>query len=317
MKTKLIAAVALLSTSFTPISVMTTAAQATNPTITDAQAYCDATYVATQADPSVWRATVVNFTSTDGATTQVDGSARDINYRADLGSTFGYAGFTGAANPLSRTGGSPNMWGQATFSQKVYDNTLFDTEADFTHTVTYSWTCHVEEYVTTTTHVGGGNGGDNGGGSGNNGNNNGQNQQDGGNGNGNNGCGNGNGGPNGTNEHANCGGGHDVTTSEWTNAMDYSDGTAAGDDVDEGYSTIATGVQQAGHVAGVNYTVYGSYSPAGIRALACISPGKKGGAWTAKNSYTGGLCSTATFNAAPTLAGTTFDSPPTNSLPAL
>jgi hypothetical protein len=312
----LVSAAALISTSFTPISVMSSAAIAANPTLADMQLVCDDAYVNNQADPSLWRASVVNVTTENGATTQVEGSERNINYRADTGSTFAYAGFLKADNPLSRNGGSPNMWGQAVFGQKIFDNTLYDVEADFTHTVTYHWACHVEEYVTTTTHVGGGNGGGDGVGSGNNGNNNGNNQQDGGNGNGNNGCGNGNGGPNGTNQ--NCGGGgHDVTTSEWTNAMDYSDNAQAGDDVDEGYSTIASNVQQGGHVDGVNYTETGYYTPANVRALACISPGKKGGTWTPKNNYTGGGCSTITFNAAPTLAGTTFDSPPTNSLPAL
>lgn len=315
MKRALLAATALVTTSFAPIPMITTAAHAANPTLADAQTVCNDLYVNNQADPSLWKAEVTDFHSEDGPTTQVDGSERNINYRADTGGTFAYAGFVRADNPLSRTGGSPNMWGQAVFSQKIYDNTLYDVEADFMHTVTYSWTCHVSQLVTTT--VGGGNGGDNGGGSGNNGQNNGLNEQNGGNGNGNNGCGNGNGGPNpdgNPNSPPGCNGGHTVTN--WEFVADYTDNTAQGDDVDEGYSTIATDQQLAGHVDGVNYTEYGNYTPDGIRALACISPGKKGGSWTAKNNYTGGQCSTATFNAAPTLYGTTFDTPPTASLPA-
>lgn len=66
----------------------------------------------------------------------------------------------------------------------------------------------------------------------------------------------------------------------------------------------------------MNYTEYGNYQPSGWYLLSCISPGKKGGVWTPKSWYTGGHCSTATFNAAPTALGHTFDNPPTNSLPA-
>jgi hypothetical protein len=194
------------------------------------------------------------------------------------------------------------------FSQKVWDNTLYDVQMAFNHTVTYTWSCQTQELVTTTVHVGGNEGG----GSGNNGQNNGLNEQNGGNGNGNNGCGNGNGGPNGTNE--NCGG-HDVTHSDWVDRDSYDESLT--NTVADGKDTTETGLQLAGHVEGVNYTEYGTYRPDGIRALACISPGKKGGSWTPKNGYTGGQCSTTTFNGAPTLYGTTFDSPPTNSLPAL
>jgi hypothetical protein len=315
MKTKILAAMALISTSFTPLAMMTPA-HATNPTAADELAVCNALYVDNQTDPSKWRATVTNEVVTDGASTQVEGSERNINYRPDTTSTFVYAGFLYATDPLTRTGGSVNMWGQSVFSQKIWDNTLFDIEADFTHTVTYSWTCHVEEYVTTTT------GGGEGGGSGDNGNNNGNNEQNGGNGNGNNGCGNGDGGPNpdgNPNNPPGCNGG--TTTSEWTFRADYSDNSQAGDDVDEGYSTIATDQQQAGHVDSVNYTETGLYTPPGVRTLACINPGKKGGTWTKKNGYTGANCTTTYFNTATTAYGTTFDTItgtlPSASLPSL
>ena len=232
MKRALLASVGMLATTFAPLPLIVAPAQAANPTLADAQQVCNDLYVNTQADPSKWRAEVVDFHSESGPSTQVAGSERNINYRPDTGSTFAYAGFTDTRAPLSRTGGSPNMWGLMNFSQKIWDNTLYDTEADFTHTVTYYWTCHVEqsvnhpEWVEGTPGNGGqcpetgngniqtgGNGnGNNGCGNGNGGgtgtgpgNNNGNNQQNGGNGNGNNGCGNGNGGPDGTNE--NCGGG--------------------------------------------------------------------------------------------------------------
>jgi hypothetical protein len=60
----------------------------------------------------------------------------------------------------------------------------------------------------------------------------------------------------------------------------------------------------------------GTFLVEGVYALACISPGSKGGTWRAKEYYTGGNCSTATFNAASTVAGRTFDPIASNSLPA-
>lgn len=371
MKTiKSLATTALLSTSFLmpaspAFAVPSPAADPNAPTLAQMQAICDTNYVNTQEDPSVWRSSVVDPSSQATTPTAVTGTERNVNYRPDTGSTFSYAGFTNTTNPLTRTGGSPNMWGQMVFSQKVWDNTLYDVEMRFAHDVTYTWTCRVEENVHTVVHHpgngGGGNGGQctdnpngnnnggnlqtggngggnsgcgngnggpnstsssntsNGGGSGNNGNNNGGNLQNGGNGGGNNGCGNGNGGPNGTNE--NCGGndGWDQDVWTWTFRADYGE-SQTNTGIDDGYDVTQTGLQMLGHavppLSESDYIVPGVYTPPGYRLLSCISPGKKGGAWTAKSWYTGGQCSTTTFNAAPTVLGNTFDNPPTNSLPA-
>ena len=281
-----------------------------DPSPPDMQQICNDLYVNTQSDPSKWQAEVINASSVDSESTAVPGTEQNINFRPDTSSTFVYAGFVKADDPLTRTGGSVNMWGQSVFSQKIWDNTLYDVQMDFTHTVTFYWTCHVSEYVTTVTHVGGG--GDNP-----NGNNNGGNLQDEhGNLNGNQGCGNGNGGPV---DPSQCGG-HDVTTSEWVFRQDYPQQQDGGT-VDDGYQTTATDQQLAGHVEGVNYTEYGDYRPAGVRSLACINPGKKGGTWTKKNNYTGVNCNTTYFNSATTAYGTTFDTItgtlPSASLPSL
>ncbi|HEY8434447.1 MAG TPA: hypothetical protein VIK68_07520 [Sphingomicrobium sp.] len=306
----LLSAAAIVSTSFAPFSVVTTPAFAVpvpaadqNPP--DEQQVCDDLYVNNQTDPSVWRATVTNASEQATDPAPVEGSEQNVNFRPDTTSTFSYAGFTGTQNPLYRIGGSPNMWGQMVFNDKVWDNTLYDVQMDFNHTVSYAWTCHVEQFVTTTVHVGGGN--DN-----SNGNNNGKNEQDGGNGNGNNGCGNGNGGPNGSND--NCGG-HDVTHSEWDLFGDFPQ-TAGPNLVDDGFDITQTGLQLAGHVSGVTYDVFGTYMPYGFILLSCISPGKKGGTWTPKSYYSGGSCNTTTFNSAPTILGHEFDSPPTASVPS-
>lgn len=353
---KLLAATALLSTSMlmptaAAFAVPTAASDPNAPTLAEMQAICDANYVSSQDDPTLWRASVTNAASQPTTPAPVAGTERNINHRPDTGSSFSYAGFTHTTNPLTRTGGSPNMWGQMVFNQKVWDNTLYDVEMQFSHDVAYTWTCFVEENVATTIHHPGDSGGcpttngNNNGGNlqaggngagnqgcgngnggpattsasnGNGGNNNGGNLQTGGNGDGNQGCGNGNGGPAGTNE--NCGNsgspGWDEIVWTWVYRADFDeDQTNTG--IDDGYDTTAENLQLAGHVVGVDYVVPGVYAPDGYRLLSCISPGKRGGAWTAKSWYTGGQCSTTTFNAAPTALGTTFDAPPTNSLPAL
>ncbi|QNM81994.1 hypothetical protein H8M03_08090 [Sphingomonas sabuli] len=359
---KMLASAALLSTSMlvpaAPALAITPAVDANAPTADQMQAICDANYVAPQEDPTVWRASVINAASEATTPTAVAGTERNINYRPDVNGTFTYAGFVKTIDPLSRTGGSPNMWGQMVFSQKVLDNTLYDVEMRFQHNVTYTWTCQVEENVASIVHHPGNNGqcgntngnnnggnlqtggngqgnngcgngnggptststteGDGTGGSGNSGNNNGENLQTGGNGEGNNGCGNGNGGPTGANE--NCGGGGnpgwDETVWTWTHRADYGE-SQLNTDIDDGYDVTATALQQLGHVLGVDYIVPGTYTPDGYRLLSCISPGKKGGSWTAKAWYTGGQCSTTTFNAAPTMYPShVFAEPPTNSLPA-
>ena len=65
----------------------------------------------------------------------------------------------------------------------------------------------------------------------------------------------------------------------------------------------------------MNYTVTGNFRPDGVRALACINPGKKGGTWTPKNGYTGSNCNTTYFTSAITAYGTTFDPVTSASLP--
>jgi hypothetical protein len=367
MKRAIIAATALLSTSLTPI-LMTPAwaavpSAAADPTPPDEQGICDTNYVNSQSDPSVWQATVTNAGSTATDPAPIAGTEQNVNFAPDTSSTFSYAGFTNTTNPLTRTGGSPNMWGQMVFNDKIWDNTLYDVQMNFSHDVTYNWTCHVSQYVDHPEFVpdppappppsnSGGNGGtcENSGNGGGNSQNNNNNQQNGGNGGGNNGCGDGNGGSDTTTTDTNtsgnsggdngCGAGGEGTQDDitagnsdhvcdengnpgtivhhysWDFVSDNPE-TVTNSGIDDGTGITQTGLQQLGHVEGVVYDVFGTYTPAGFRLLSCISPGKKGGAWTAKAYYTGGQCNTTVFNAAPTTYGTTFDTPPTASLPAL
>jgi len=237
----------------------------------------------------------------------VAGSEHDVNPRADTSGAFDYAGFTRAADPLVRHGGSPNMWGQAGFTQKVFRNSLVDVETNYAHTITYNWNCKVTQRVTEfvpADHPG---------------NNNGDNEQDGGNLDLNNGCGNGNGGPAPTTPPPGCGPKEIVTLYIFNHPQ-----SVEGDPIADAPQITATGVSRAGHVTGVpesDYIVTGIFAPTGAQTLACISPSNgstvKGnpGGWRAVNGYVGGHCNTATFNAAATVNGQVFDPITSNSLP--
>ncbi|HVM23117.1 MAG TPA: hypothetical protein VM308_07460 [Sphingomicrobium sp.] len=327
-----------------PASAVPSAANDPNrPNHADMQAICDAKYVDTQSDPSVWRAKVRDASSTATTPTAVEGSEEEVNHRADTSdpNAWSYVGFLGSGGQLSRTGGSPNLWAFATFDHSEWDNTLYDVQMNFTHDVTYTWTCEVEERVANENNggngggnqgcgaggeavqdeitVGGGNHtcGSNGQGGGNGqsgGNGQGGGPGDGGNGQGNNGCGLGNGGSNGTNE--NCGGNGGNNGGRWEYRASY-DEELTNEDIDDGTDITETGVFLAGHVEGVDYLKDTGPLYTNVRILSCISPGSKGGAWKPKAYYQGPTaCSTTAFNQAPTLSGRSFDNPPTNSLPA-
>lgn len=401
---KLSSAVAMASTALgqvfvasaafaAPVTPTVTQAADTSPvTQTEMEDFCRAQQPTTLFDGSHNRFSV-DADPPQTAQSEATGDTRNVNYEADSGpnSSFVYANFIGvsATHPLTRTGGSVNMWGQSTFRDKIWDNTLYDIQTRFQHTVGYSWTCNYQEYqivdhdwewddadvpaectvaaypadntctVTETINVpnapsgGGGGNNNNGGGNNNNGggstNNHGQGGANdgtsGGSGGGNDvngsdtgpgsdgdsGCG----GSGGTNTDATAGNsGHSCTRTEtvttvyhgrWVNVWDWVDvGTANGSashTIDDGYFDTAVDEFLAGHVTGVNYLAAGGpWYPTGVRSLACINPGRKGGTWTPKNSYTGPNCNTAYFTTAYTAYGFTFDTIlgtlPSASLPA-
>lgn len=409
MKTIRYAAIAaLLSTSmFTtpalsaPVTPEFTQASDVSPVLeSDMAAYCSAQRPDTLFDAIHDRFTVDADTPAAGDST-VTGDTHNIGFRPDTTSSFVYAQFLRADDPLTRTGGSVNMWGQSVFGQKIWDNTLYDVETRFEHTVTYAWACNYENYqvvdhewewdnpdnldlsgctqpafptagtctVTVESEephslglitVPGLNGGGGSGGAASGGSTGGSNPHDvdGADlGDGDSGCGLSSTGTN-TDPHPgssdqtcpdqggggstdNCGvsgtgspGNPDCNkdnepetvevTGHWNAISDWvangSASTSVTHTIDDGYYTTETDLQQPGHVEGVNYTETGQYTPAGVRSLACINPGKKGGTWTPKNNYSGVNCNTTYFNSAVTAYGTTFDTItgvlPSASLPA-
>jgi hypothetical protein len=303
MKTVKYAAIAaLLSCSL--LTPVTPAFSAPAPTATDMQSVCNA-YIL----DSNYTATVNNVGQSTGAPQDMPGTEQDFNFRADLNGPFHYSGFTQTNGPLVRIGGSPNMWTAAAFTQKVYENTLVDVRVALGTITTYTWNCYVTHRVTSyedANHPG---------------NNNGDNLQDGGNNNQNNGCGNGDGGPAPTSPPPGCGPKEVITTYYYNYPQQVIGDLIATDPAT--YRTTQTNVSRVGHLGGLpesDFIVSGFFEPTGTYALACISPtgAVKGnpGSWRAKNNYTGGQCSTATFNAAPTVAGREFDPIASNSLPS-
>lgn len=326
MKRNFISALALISTSLGPVLVTPAWAASVTPTInqaadsspvteSDMQAYCNVNYV---TNSSLERSSVTGA-SVDADASTPTGQTQNINARADTTSSFVYAQFLYAANPLTRTGGSVNMWGQSVFGQKIWDNTLYDVQTRFEHNVRYNWTCQVDHWQKVGSHTTPGTPPDGyytnpgtepsqGGGS----------------------CQ----GINPSNPHW----GEDIGACIWHQTAPGTEGSTVDDydwvsfgdfaatevthgQINDGYYTTDTDVQQLGHVSGVNYTETGTFAPPGVRTLACINPGKKGGTWTVKNGYTGGNCNTTYFNTATTAYGFTFDTVngvlPSASLPAL
>ncbi len=104
----------------------------------------------------------------------------------------------------------------------------------------------------------------------------------------------------------------------YDNRLKLVDGVDAHDNDDTGLDTTAT-IDQAGTALLAGHEDFGGVhtytnQAVPVQTVVCISPGSKGGTWTAKNLYAGlgGTCSTATFNA--TAPGTII---PSASLPVI
>jgi hypothetical protein len=260
------------------------------PSQADMLAVCTADMITSLGYSTTDYRVAVQSTDIDyGPDTAVAGSEYQLegSKRADLTSVIYYAGFTKAADPLVRIGGSPNLWGQAAFTEKYSTRTLVDVWAKFERSITYEWTCAREKRVVTLVESGPNN----------------DNIQNGGNQQGNNGCGNGNTGPN---SEGKCVKEEISWVADGTEIKTQDGGTEARPDAFVRTDSLAEPFLME----------TGTFLVEGVYALACISPGSKGGTWRAKEYYTGGNCSTATFNAASTVAGRTFDPIASNSLPA-
>lgn len=313
MKTTYVVTAALLSTILTPTAALAAPvlpsvnqnADSAPVTATDMQSYCDGQYV---TDSSKQRTNVTGDSAVADSSTPT-GDTQNINYRPDTTSSYVLSQFLRPGDPLSRRGGSVNMWGNSLFGQKTWDNTLYDTQTRYEHYVRYNWTCHVDHWQVVGSHpettpgtppqgyyTNPGTIPSNGQGS----------------------CqGVGPDNPHwGTSFgacvwHQTAPGTPETTVMvddyDWASFGDFAAAEVTHGPISDGYYTTETDIQQSGHVDSVNYTETGEFLAEGVYTLACINPGKKGGTWTPKNGYTGGNCNTVYFNAAPTSFGTTFD----------
>jgi hypothetical protein len=299
----LISAVALVTTSLSPIAVTPAFATdispdaTTQPDDTMMDNYCDANFV---TDDTHYVEAIPGSVVT-GTTFEVANSREDVEETrvADLTSSFSYGGLETISDPLVRIGGSVNMWGADTFSEKIYSRSLVDQTALFAHRDAYNFLCRYWTDTITTSIITTSSTPDNPG------------------------LGNCVGDPNKksaidgvgpgkgalhADEHSACFSSQTIYTHNWTHA----------DNPFTFYFTpeAIRDLAQHGVTENVPFTIEGSFSPPGVYSLACINPGKKGGTWTPKAKYTGGHCSTLTFNGAVTVQGRTFDDVPSASLPA-
>ena len=160
MKTNLISALALLSTSFTPIAMMSPAFAGTVPTpwaapingttLAGMQAQCDA--LAAVHGPATgpndhWTGEIRDVAPTLVAgPTEVSGT-RIIDQSSVVGiGTYVPAAFEIRGNPF-KNGGSVNMFGDQWSTAGYYPDSTFNYAANFTSTFAYFFSCNMNEAV--------------------------------------------------------------------------------------------------------------------------------------------------------------------------
>ena len=308
MKIKLLAATALLTTSFTPIAVMAPAAAAV-PSLTDMQNVC----AAYDLDGSGAEYQVITTAgSVDiGAPTGDESTIKDIEStrHGDPSSLQTPAGTRSFYSAAGRHGGSVNLFATVGWSAKLYAGSLVDQSIDRFETDTYNFNCQVQHWEVVGQHEEG------------------DpavpaegyytNPQE--------------------NSHGDCRGispenpnwGTDIGACIWTETKpgqpatthtvdDY--GWVSGDSHDESLvngpyyvdtETYATNVPEA-----VSYTETTSAPYFQGDVVVCINPGSKGGTWKVQNGWTNSAqCTTSYFLTAPYISGANVFS--SNSLPPL
>jgi hypothetical protein len=299
MKRALLAATAVLTSSFTPIAITPAFADPipsdSVPTLNDMQAYCETQFPITATN---------TVEATEGTpvlgTPAHTGNFEDSAVKGpDPSSTITYSGAT-LTGDVGRIGGSPNMFKAVAYDTKTYSASLVDRTWETSVTDIYPFTCdRYHDEVVTVVDPGTGSGnpgaGDCIG-----------NPSDGSQ----NGVGPGNGAIH-SNPHSACH--RDGVTYEHTWVLDesvpYEFGvTTLGSELEIDYSVAIPFDEHNGP-----YDIY-------TAAVVCISPAgsptkKNPGTWRAQNGYDGTNCNTAYYNTAPQLSGRRVDA--TNSVPAI
>lgn len=314
----LLSAAAIISTSFSPISLIS-AADAANyapsanpPTAADMQAVCDtldSDGAGTEYQVILTQGSVVQGALTFDTSTITDDESTRVADHSSASSPYGTKSFYSAPG---RHGGSVNLFATIGYPGITYAGSFVDQNADRTETDTYNFSCQVQHYEVIGSHevdvpgtppdgyyTNPGTNPSGGGGS----------------------CQ----GINNTNPHW----GEDIGACIWTQTApgtppttetvdDYgyvNSGAAVPESLTDGPYYVDT-VLYASHVSeptvSVTETDNAPYFAGDV--VVCNNPGKKGGTWTAQNGWTDMTkCTTTYFNTAPYISGANVFS--SNSLP--
>ena len=312
MKASYIAALALLSTSFTPISLMTAPASAAAPSTGDMEAVCaalDSDGAGTDYQVVTTPGSVDTGTPTGDSSTIVNDESTRVADHTTSTSPWGTIQYFGNAG---RHGGSVNLFALSGYPGITYAGSLVDQNWDRFQTDTYNFSCQLQHWEVVGSHTETVPGTPAEGYYTNNG-------------------------TNPSNNEGSCQGlspanphwGTDIGNCTWhetapavpestVEVPDYgwvNSGEASSHSLTDGpyyVDTVlyASAVSQAVPVTETNNAPY--YAGDGV---VCINPGKKGGTWTAKAGWNKPeQCNTAYFNTAPYISGANVFS--SNSLPA-
>jgi hypothetical protein len=298
MKRALLAATAVLTSSFTPIAITPAFAEPipseSVPTLSDMQAYCETQYPITATNT----VEATEGTPVLGSPTHTGNFEDSAVKGPDLSSSVSYSGAT-LTGDVGRIGGSPNMFKSVAYDTKTYSASLVDRTWETTQTDLYPFTCdryHDEVTTEVVTNPGADNPGlgncvgDPSDGSVNN-------------------TGPGNGAIH-ANPHSACASGTTIYHHTWVldESVPYEFAvTTLGSELEIDYSVAIPFDEHNGP-----YDIY-------TAAVVCISPAgsptkKNPGTWRPQNGYGGANCNTAYYTTAPQLYGRRVDS--TNSVPA-
>lgn len=315
MKRHLIAAMALLSTSFTPISFATAPVQAAVPTTADMEAQCailvaDPDGAGTNYQVVTTEGSVVDGTPTGDSSTIVNDESTRVADHSTTSSPYGPVTYYGNAG---RHGGSPNLFALSGYPGITYAGSLVDQNWDLFQTDTYNFSCQLQHWEAVGSHEEGVPGHPAEGYYTNNG-------------------------THPSEGEGSCQGlspanphwGEDLGNCTWhETAPAVEDTTITVDD----YGYVDSGTAVPGSLTNGPYYVETVLYASGVAqnvpvtetdaapyfagdGVVCISPGKKGGTWTAKAGWTKPTqCTTLYFNSAPYISGANVFS--SNSLPPL
>lgn len=300
----LIGATALISTSFTPISLMTIPAQAAVPTMADMQDVCaqyDADGIGAEYQVITTAGIAVNGTPTADESTLRDDESTRVADHSTLSSPYGAMAYYGDAG---RHGGSVNLFATSGYPGITFAGSLVNQIVDRVQTDTYNFTCQVQHWEVVGSHtVTTGNPGSDNPGKGNcvgdpsDGTVDGQ-------------------GPGQGGDHASDNSACGTPTTTTVDDYGWVNQDLTNESLDNGPYYVDTVTENIAVPETVAVTEFDAAPYFAGDGAVCINPGKKGGTWSAKTGWTKtSQCTTLYFNTAPYISGANVFS--SNSLPPL